>query len=127
MPPPVMAAALLFTAMFIMIGGVQIISSRILDPRRTLVIGMGMTAYIVVAVFPAAFTGVPGWMEPLVTSPLVLATIVALFLNLVFRIGIRRTVALEIEPVSYTHLDVYKRQGARSPAPHRAARDDWAR
>jgi NCS2 family nucleobase:cation symporter-2 len=97
MPPPVMAAALLFTAMFIMIGGVQIISSRILDPRRTLVIGMGMTAYIVVAVFPAAFTGVPGWMEPLVTSPLVLATIVALFLNLVFRIGIRRTVALEIE------------------------------
>ncbi|MGA3305595.1 MAG: solute carrier family 23 protein [Stellaceae bacterium] len=96
MPPPVMVAALLFTAMFIMIGGVNIISSRILDARRTLVIGMGIMAFVVVSVFPAAFTGVPEWAHPLVTSPLVLATIVALALNLVFRIGIRRVVTLEV-------------------------------
>jgi xanthine permease XanP len=98
MPPPVMAAALLFTAVFIMIGGVQIVSSRVLDPRRILVVGMGMMSFFVVSVFPAAFTGAPGWAQPLVTSPLVLATLVALGLNLVFRIGIRRTVRLAIEP-----------------------------
>ncbi|HZL59544.1 MAG TPA: solute carrier family 23 protein [Stellaceae bacterium] len=98
MPPPVMAASLLFTAVFIMIGGVQIISSRILDQRRTLVVGMGMMAFVVVSVFPAAFAAAPAWAQPLVTSPLVLATLVALFLNLVFRLGIRRTVTLEIPP-----------------------------
>lgn len=98
MPPPVMAAALLFTAVFIMISGVQIISTRVLDPRRTLVIGAGMMAFFMVSVFPTAFTGVPRWALPLVTSPLVLATLVALSLNFLFRIGIRRTVSLTIDP-----------------------------
>lgn len=106
MPPPVMVSALLFTAMFIMIGGVNIISSRILDARRTLVIGMGIMAFVVVSVFPAAFTRVPGWALPLVTSPLVLATIVALALNLVFRIGIRRVVALEIIPKTVNSQEI---------------------
>jgi NCS2 family nucleobase:cation symporter-2 len=100
MPPPVMAAALLFTAVFIMIGGVQIISSRVLDPRRILVVGMGMMGFFVVSVFPTAFIRAPGWAQPLVTSPLVLATLVALSLNLIFRIGIRRTVRLAIDPAA---------------------------
>ena len=93
MPAPVMASALLFTAVFIMISGVQIISTRVLDPRRTLVVGAGMMAFFMVSVVPSAFAGVPRWEQPLVTSPLVIATLVALLLNLVFRIGIRRTVA----------------------------------
>jgi xanthine permease XanP len=98
MPPPVMAASLLFTAVFIMIGGVQIISSRVLDSRRTLVIGMGMMAFFIVSVVPTTFAGLPGWAQPLVNSPLVLATLTALSLNLVFRLGIRRKVAMVIEP-----------------------------
>lgn len=98
MPRPVMAAALLFTAVFIMISGIQIISTRVLDGRRTLVIGMGLMSFIGVSVYPAAFTAAPHWAQPLVTSPLVLATIVALSLNLLFRIGIRRKVATTVDP-----------------------------
>ncbi|MGA3302745.1 MAG: solute carrier family 23 protein [Methylovirgula sp.] len=97
MPPPVMAAALVFTAVFIMISGIQIISTRVLDPRRTLVIGAGMMAFFMVSVFPSAFTDVPQWARPLVTSPLVLATLVALSLNLVFRLGIRRSVVMSVD------------------------------
>lgn len=106
MPPPVMASALLFTAVFIMIGGVQIISTRVLDARRTLVIGMGMMAFFVVSVFPSTFSGVPHWAQPLVTSPLVLATLVALALNLVFRIGIRRKVTMSIDPSGVDYQEV---------------------
>jgi len=98
MPRPVMAAAMLFTSVFIMISGVQIVSTRVLDGRRTLVVGMGVIAFFAVSVYPAAFTGVPGWAQPLVTSPLVLATLVALSLNLLFRIGIRRTVTTTVDP-----------------------------
>ena len=98
MPRPVMAAAMLFTAVFIMVSGVQIISTRVLDGRRTLVIGMGMLSFFVVSVYPAVFTGAPQWAHPLVTSPLVLATLVALLLNLLFRIGIRRNVESTIDP-----------------------------
>lgn len=97
MPRPVMAAAMLFTSVFIMISGVQIISTRVLDSRRTLVIGMGMLSFSVVTVYPNVFRGVPGWAQPLVDSPLVLATLVALALNLLFRIGIRRTVQMTID------------------------------
>ena len=100
MPRPVMAAALLFTAVFIMIGGVQIIATRVLDGRRTLVIGMGLMAFVAVSVHPNAFTGAPGWAQPLVTSPLVLATLVALTLNLIFRIGIRRTMTTAVDPAT---------------------------
>jgi xanthine permease XanP len=100
MPPPVMSAAMLFTSVFIMISGIQIISSRILDSRRTLVIGMAMMAFFVVSVFPAAFAGAPRWAQPLVGTPLVLATLVALVLNLVFRLGIRKTVAMSVDPAT---------------------------
>jgi NCS2 family nucleobase:cation symporter-2 len=100
MPRPVMASALLFTAVFIMISGMQIISSRVLDGRRTLVIGMGMMTFIMVSVFPGAFAAAPAWAQPVVTSPLVLATLVALTLNLVFRLGIRRTVEYTVDPAA---------------------------
>jgi xanthine permease XanP len=97
MPRPVMAAAMVFTAVFIVISGVQIISSRVLDARRTLVIGMGILAFLVVSVYPAVFAGAPHWAQPFVSTPLVLATLVALSLNLVFRIGIRRRVETSID------------------------------
>jgi xanthine permease XanP len=96
MPPPAMAAGLLFAAAFIMINGVQIISSRVLDARRTIVIGAGILTFLLVAIFPATFARAPDWVQSIVSSPLVLATIVALALNLVFRIGIKRSVELVI-------------------------------
>jgi NCS2 family nucleobase:cation symporter-2 len=99
MPRPVMAAAMIFTAVFIMISGVQIISSRVLDGRRTLVVGMGLLAFYAVTVNPEMFGYAPKWAQPLVTSPLVLATLVALSLNFVFRLGIRRKVQIGIDPI----------------------------
>ncbi len=98
MPRPVMAAAMIFTAVFIMISGIQIISSRVLDGRRTLVVGMGILSFYAITVNPAAFANAPDWAQPLMTSPLVLATLVALLLNLVFRIGIRRKVEITVNP-----------------------------
>lgn len=106
MPAPVMAAAMLFTAFFVMTGGFQIIATRVLDARRTIVIGAGMLSFLAVSVYPKAFAGVPHWAQPLTTSPLVLATIVALSLNLVFRIGIRRSVSLAVRPDAFDADDV---------------------
>jgi NCS2 family nucleobase:cation symporter-2 len=106
MPPPVMASVLLFTSVFIMISGMQIISTRVLDPRRTLVIGAGMLSFFVVSVFPSAFAAVPQWAQPLVNTPLVLATLVALSLNLLFRLGIRRTVSMTVDPKAFVHKEI---------------------
>ena len=106
MPKPVMVAAMLFTAAFIMISGLQIITTRVLDTRRTLVIGMGLTTFFGVTVYPSAFAHVPHWAEPILTTPLVLATLVALGLNLVFRIGIRRRLSMTIDAAAPELRDV---------------------
>jgi xanthine permease XanP len=52
------------------------------------------------------FSGVPHWLHPLVSSPLVLATLVALALNLVFRLGIRRKVTMTIDPAAADYQEV---------------------
>jgi NCS2 family nucleobase:cation symporter-2 len=98
MPPAVMAAALLFTAPFVMINGVQLLVTRVLDSRRTLTIGLSLAAFLSAAVFPGAFAQAPPWASSFVSSPLVLALVVALVLNLVFRIGVRRRVELSCSP-----------------------------
>ena len=106
LPKPVMAAAMLFTAAFIMISGIQIITTRVLDSRRTLVIGMGLATFFGVTVHPSAFAGAPQWAQPIVATPLVLATLVALGLNLVFRIGIKRRVTMTVDSVAPALGDV---------------------
>jgi xanthine permease XanP len=106
LPKPVMAAAMLFTAAFIMISGLQIISTRVLDSRRTLVIGLGLATFFGVTVHPSAFAGAPQWAQPIVATPLVAATLVALGLNLLFRIGIRRRVSMTIDSAAPTLSDV---------------------
>ncbi|MGE5523220.1 MAG: uracil-xanthine permease family protein [Rhodospirillaceae bacterium] len=113
MPRPVMAAALLFATCFLLINGMQIITSRMLDTRRTLVIGLAVVAGLAVEVFPSVFHGTPRFLEPLVGSSLVFGTLVALALNLLFRIGVRKTVRLEVErSTTPTEIeDFFRRQG----------------
>jgi NCS2 family nucleobase:cation symporter-2 len=55
-------------------------------------------AGLAVEVFPSISAMAPKPLAPLVGSSLVLSTVVALVLNLVFRIGIKKTVRLSIEP-----------------------------
>jgi xanthine permease XanP len=97
MPRPVMASAMLFIAAFIMISGIQIITLRVLDGRRTLVIGMGLATFFGATVYQSAFADAPQWAQPIVATPLVLATLVTLGLNLVFRIGIKRRVSTTVD------------------------------
>lgn len=96
MPRAVIVSALLFTVTFIMINGVQIMTSRLLDTRRTLVLGFAIVAGCAVEIFPVA-AAVPSQLSPMIGSSLVFATVIALVLNLVFRIGVRQTAVLRIE------------------------------
>jgi NCS2 family nucleobase:cation symporter-2 len=97
LPVSTLAAAVLFPASFMMISGVQIITSRVLDARRTLVIGLGVLTFILISAAPKALADAPEWLQPIVGTPLVLAMLVALGLNLVFRIGIRRQVDFPVQ------------------------------
>ncbi len=116
MPRPVMGAALLFSASVIFVNGLQIIASRLLDARRTFVIGLSFMLGMGVDLYPRAFAAVPAAAQPLVSSPLVLGTATALVLNVVFRLGVRRTRTLTVEPERFAPKgveDFMEAQGAR--------------
>lgn len=97
MPRAVMAAGLLFAACFILINGLQVMTSRMLDIRRTLTIGLAIVAGSSVDIFPAIAANAPASLAPLVASSLAFATVIALALNLLFRIGVKSTVTLRVE------------------------------
>lgn len=97
MPRPVIVAALLFAVSFIMINGLQIMMSRLLDARRTLIIALSTIAGMAIEAFPWISSWAPAPLASLVGSSLVLATVTALVLNLVFRIGVRKSAKLTIE------------------------------
>jgi NCS2 family nucleobase:cation symporter-2 len=98
MPRPVIGAALLFSACAVLVNGLQIITSRMLDVRRTFVIGLSFLIGLTVDFYPTFFRGLPTTIQPLAGSSLVLGTLTALFLNLVFRIGVRRTERTVVDP-----------------------------
>ncbi|MGH8634432.1 MAG: uracil-xanthine permease family protein, partial [Burkholderiales bacterium] len=106
MPRPVIGAVLLFTAAIIFVNGLQIITSRLLDARRTFIIGLSFMAGIAVDLFPGVFAEAPGSVQPLLTSSLVLGTISALVLNAVFRLGLGRAHKLVVDPAQVESVKI---------------------
>ncbi len=97
MPRAVMVPALLYASTFIIINGNQVIASRLLDVRRSIVIGLAMVAGAAAEIFPGLAASAPKAIAPLVGSSLAFGTVIALLLNFVFRIGIRRRASFAIE------------------------------
>jgi xanthine permease XanP len=100
MPQPVIGAGLFFAACFILINGLQTITSRMIDARRTLVLGLAMSTGIAAEVVPNFIPNAPAMLQPIMGSSLVLGTITALLLNGLFRLGQRQRVTLTVDPAA---------------------------
>jgi NCS2 family nucleobase:cation symporter-2 len=94
MPRPVLGATLWFSAYFVFVNGLQIVTSQMLDVRRTFVIGLGFALGLAVDFYPTLFAGLPSSVRPFVSSSLGLGTVAALTLNALFRLGVRLTQTL---------------------------------
>jgi xanthine permease XanP len=98
MPSPVIGALLFFAASFVIVAGVQILTSRMMDARKTFVVGVSIILGLSVNMLPGAYQNVPDMLQPAFTSSLSVATLSALLLNLLFRIGIAQRAKLQIDP-----------------------------
>jgi xanthine permease XanP len=98
MPSAVAGPALLFAATFMFVNGLEIMASRLLDARRTFVIGLSFMCGLAIDFFPGAFARFPGWVQPLLVSSIVLGPVVALLLNGIFRLGVRKTQKMVVDP-----------------------------
>ena len=128
MPGPVIGGTLIYVAGFIIVGGMQTITSRMLDSRKIFVIGISFIFGISVYLIPGAYTGVPSLISPIFDSALSLATVIAIILNLVMRIGVRKEITVTIDPktsISGQVFTMMERQGeawaARAEVIHRMA------
>jgi xanthine permease XanP len=116
MPLPVMGAALFFTAAFVLTSGLQMITARMLDARKNLVIGFSFAMAVVADIYHDALTAVPLVFQPIFGNSLVLGTVCAVLLNLVTRIGVKQRVSIKLAPGSINREAVEQflsEQGAR--------------
>ncbi|WP_076862227.1 uracil-xanthine permease family protein [Bradyrhizobium mercantei] len=116
MPLPVMGAALFFTAAFVFTSGLQMITARMLDARKTLVIGFSFAMAVVADLYHEALTEVPNVLQPIFGNGLVLGTVCAVVLNLIMRIGVRQQVSIKLPPGGINREAVERflsEQGAR--------------
>jgi len=92
MPMPVMGAIIIFLASFMVMSGLQIILSSKPDARRTFVIGIPLLFGLSLQALPELYAHVVPWLRPLFDSPLTLATVLAVGLNLLLRIGANKPI-----------------------------------
>ena len=115
-PRPVVGAALLFNSCFILISGLQIITSRLLDARKTFIVGLALVLSLSRDVFPGVFTDLPDVLQAFVGSGFVIGVTSALVLNAIMRIGVRSKVAMTLASGADAHGAIrsfLEQQGAR--------------
>ncbi len=90
-PQEVAGSLLVFTASFMISGGMQVMLSRPVDTRAVYVIGVSTLLALSENVFPEYFRELPAAVRSFTSSPLALCLTVAIGLTLLFRLGTRQT------------------------------------
>jgi NCS2 family nucleobase:cation symporter-2 len=102
-PRPVLGAALVFLSCALLISGISIMSSRLLDARKTFCLGIAFAFAVATPALTRAGALLPVWMAPVVAAPLLASALVAILLNPILRLGIRQQAVLEIPPDGLSH------------------------
>ena len=118
---PVVAALLIFTSLFVLTNGLQMITARMLDQRRVVVIGLSFAMAVMADIYRDVFAKLPELLQPVFGNSLVLGTTCAVVLNMIMRIGIREreTLQLAANADAREAIDRFmSEQGARWAARH---------
>jgi xanthine permease XanP len=115
-PRPVLGATLIFSSCFIVSSGLQIITTRLLDARKTFIIGIALLLSLSRDIFPGLYLSFPDYLQPFVSSDLTVGVVPALVLNALFRIGITRRQKIVLASDANVHDSIrvfLEEQGAR--------------
>jgi len=104
MPGPAVGAVLIYSACFIILGGLQLLASRMLDARRIFAVGIALIFGLSVEIVPDIYHTVPAFLKPVFSSSTSVATVLVVILSLLFRIGLKRKRTLELR-TGHDHLD----------------------
>ena len=87
MPRPVMAAALFFNGSLMFVAGIQIVVSRPITLRASLIVGLSLLSALSVLFFPEFYKSLPSWAHQLTASEITVAVVVSTILNALFLLG----------------------------------------
>jgi xanthine permease XanP len=90
-PQEVAGSLLVFTASFMISGGMQVMLSRPIDTRAVYVIGISTLLALSENVYPGYFGDLPPAVRSLTASPLAFCLTAAVALTLLFRLGARQS------------------------------------
>jgi len=96
MPAPIMGAELVYATCFLLLGGLQVMTARMLDSRRIFAVGIALAFGISVEIAPELYQGVPELLRPIFASSTALATVIAVALGLLFRLGLHKTSSIQL-------------------------------
>lgn len=116
LPAPVLGAMSIYMGSFMIVAGLGIVTSRMMDARKTFVVGASLMFGLGVHMLPDTFSHLPELIQPLFESGLSVATVVAILLNLVMRIGIKKQETLKLMPedeISDQVFSFMEKQGER--------------
>lgn len=126
-PRPVLGAAMLLSACFILTNAMQAIVSQALDNRKILVVSMAFFFGLSRHFYPGLYEGLPGWLRQLLDSELTVGVIVLLCLVPLFRLGTTRRQQTRLTLDGRQHEALFQfvhdsaaSLGARADSVHRA-------
>jgi xanthine permease XanP len=102
MPRPVMAAALFFNGALMLVAGIQIVASRPITLRASLIVGFSILAALTVPVYSDFYRSLPGWTHQFTGSIISMAVVVSMPLNALFLLGTWRYSQLRLGTGSET-------------------------
>lgn len=97
MPTPVLGAIVVYAACFMIVTGWSIVMTRMIDARKTFVVGISLIMGVSVLVAPEIYDSVPVHFKPVFGSSIALTTVTAVLLTLIFRIGIASQAQLTVD------------------------------
>lgn len=89
-PLSVIGPALMFTASFMIVGGIEVMASHNIDTRMTYVIGFALLFGLSRELYPTFYGELPHLLRAITCTSLSLSVVIALFMHLIFRIGIQK-------------------------------------
>lgn len=112
-PSPVIGGILIYTSAYLVVAGMDLITSRRLSERRVFVVGLSVLAGLSIILLPLR-EQIPDALRPLFSTPLTVGACCAILLNLLFRIGIHKEASIHLDPRSGafpTTREFLERQG----------------
>jgi xanthine permease XanP len=104
LPGPAVGAILIYSACFIILGGLQLLTSRMLDARRIFAVGIALIFGLSVEIVPDLYRTFPAFLKPVFSSSTSVAAVLVVILSVLFRIGLKKQRSLELQS-GHDHLD----------------------